>query len=164
MHFTAAFLLFLSLVAPPASGAEAGSPALAFELADLSGKVVSLTEYRGKVVLLNFWSALCAPCVAEMPSLNALHISLQDKGLQVIAVSIDASDRLVKEFLIKQPVAFPVLMDREREVYFDVFAAPVLPVSYLLDRDGIVRETFNGPREWDSPVIKAKMVKLLAEK
>jgi peroxiredoxin len=160
-------LLLLSLTIPAGEmqaaevGPDIGKHAPSFELWDLSEKVVTLSEYRGKVVLLNFWSTLCVPCTAEMPSLNGLHAALGDKGLHVIAVSIDASDRPVKNFVEEKRIAFMVLRDPEKEVFFDEFAGPSLPASYLIDRNGIIREKFNGPREWDAPDMQEKIMKLL---
>ena len=160
-------LLLLSLALPAREihatepGPDIGKHAPSFELRDLSGKTVTLSEYRGKVVLLNFWSTLCVPCTAEMPSLNRLHAALGNKGLHVIAVSIDASDRPVKDFVTEKRIAFTILRDPEKEVFFDEFAGPSLPASYLIDRNGIIREKFTGPREWDSPDMQEKILKLL---
>ena len=142
-------------------GPDVGKHAPSFELRDLSGKTATLTAFKGKVVLLNFWSTLCVPCTAEMPSLNRLHAALGDKGLHVVAVSIDSSDRPVKDFVAEKRIAFMVLRDPEKEVFFDEFAGPSLPASYLIDRNGIIMEKFNGPREWDSPDMQEKILKLL---
>jgi peroxiredoxin len=160
-------LLLLSLTFPAREmraaevGPDIGKHAPSFELRDLSGKTSTLSEYRGKVVLLSFWSTLCVPCTAEMPSLNRLHTALGDKGLHVIAVSIDSSDRPVKDFVAEKRIAFTVLRDPEKEVFFDEFAGPSLPAGYLIDRNGTIMEKFSGPREWDSPEIKDKIMKLL---
>jgi peroxiredoxin len=143
-------------------GIEPGKAAPAIELEDLSGKTVALSEFGGRVVLLNFWSTLCAPCREEMPSLNRLHAALEGRGFLVLSVSIDSSDKLVREFVSAHKIAFPVLLDREKEVFFDEFAGPSLPASYLIDKNGVIRETFSGPREWDSPEMKAKVLKLLS--
>ena len=162
-----AILLLLSLTLPareiPAAevGTDIGMLAPSFELKDLSGKTVTLSDYRGKVVLLNFWSTLCAPCVAEMPSLNRLHDALRDKGFHVIAVSIDGPDRPVKNFVSEKRIAFTVLRDPEKEVFFDLYAGPSLPASYLIDKSGAIAGKENGSREWDSPEIKKEIMKLL---
>jgi peroxiredoxin len=151
-----ALLLSLSFIVPVPdiraadAGLDIGKSAPSFELVDLSGKIVSLSDYRGNIVLLNFWSTLCAPCTAEMPSLNRLHLALKDKGLIVIAVSIDSTDRLVRDFVREKGIFFTVLVDREKEVFFDQYAGPTLPATYLIDRKGVIVEKFSGPREWDS--------------
>jgi peroxiredoxin len=131
-------------------GLDIGKSAPSFELRDLSGKTRTLSDYKGSVVLLNFWSTLCAPCTAEMPSLNRLHMALKDKGVIVVAVSIDSSDRLVRDFVREKGISFTVLLDTEKEVFFDQYAGPSLPATYLIDGNGIIMEKFSGPRDWDS--------------
>jgi peroxiredoxin len=161
------FLLFLFLSVPaqgmcePKTGIEVGNLAPSFELRNLNGEKIALTDYRGKIVLLNFWSTLCVPCTAEMPSLNKLHLTLVDKGFQVLAVSIDTSEKPVKMFVEEKKIVFPVIMDNDKAVFFDDFAGPSLPASYLIDRNGIIIETFSGPRVWDSPDMRSRISKLL---
>ena len=145
-------------------GLEAGKQAPPVELPDLAGNTLSLSQLKGTVVLLNFWSTLCKPCIAEMPSLNSLYGALKDNGLKVIAVSIDGSDKPVREFASQKKIAFTILLDTEKEVFFDQYAGPSLPATYLIDRNGIIVETFNGPWEWDSPEMKSKIVKLLKDR
>jgi peroxiredoxin len=96
-----------------------------------------------------------------MPSLNRLYRTLKDKGIQVLAVSIDASDTPVREFVIKNNIVFSILHDRDKEVFFDQYAGPSLPATYLIDRNGIIVEKFIGPREWDTPDMKNRILKLL---
>jgi peroxiredoxin len=138
-----------------------GSPAPAFELKALDGKTVKLSDLKGKVVLLNFWSTLCAPCTAELPSLNRLYASLRKNGLEVCAVSIDSSDKPVRELVQEKNLTFTVLLDSEKETYFDSYAAPSLPMTYLIDASGVIRQTFPGPQEWDSSAMKEKIVRYL---
>lgn len=165
---TVAFLSASIFAVPPSSaadiGTDAGKQAPPVELPDLSGKTVSLTQYKGKVVLLNFWSTLCAPCTAEMPSLDRLSSALKDEGLVVLAVAIDASDKPVREFAAKNKIALTVLLDKEKETFFDQYAGPTLPTTYLIDRNGTIVEKFTGLREWDSPDMKNKIQKLLEVK
>ena len=168
MHSLLFITLFLSslLMTVPSAiaenpGLEIGKYAPTFELRDLAGQPVALSSLRGKVVLLNFWSTLCEPCTAEMPSLTRLDHDLKNSGFLVLAVSIDSSDKSVREFVREKNIAFAVLRDKEKEVFFDLFAGPSLPASYLLDRKGIIIETFSGPKEWDSPAMKAIILKAL---
>lgn len=141
-----------------------GAPAPAFELKSLDGKIVRPSDLKGKVILLNFWSTRCAPCTAEMPSLNRLYASLRKNGLEVCAVSIDPSDKPVREFVQEKKITFTVLMDSEKETYFDSYAAPSLPMTYLIDGGGVIRQTFSGPQEWDSSAMKEKLVQYLPKK
>ena len=165
---TAISILFLFLTSSAgqafAGGPEIGTQAPPIELTDLAGRTVSLSQFQGKLVLVNFWSTLCKPCVAEMPSLNSLYIALKDQGFHVVAVAIDSTDKPVREFVTKNHIAFTVLLDKEKEVFFDEYASPSLPASYLIDRKGNIIEKFDGPREWDSPEIKNRIMNLLKKR
>lgn len=140
---------------------ETGKYAPAFNLKDINGKKVSLSDLKGKVVLLNFWATTCGPCKAEMPSMNNLHKALCDKGFTVLAVSIDTSERDVRSFISGKGILFPVLMDEDKEVYFDEYAVLGLPTSFLIDRNGVIIEKFLGVRDWDSPDMTNKIMTLL---
>ncbi len=164
--FLLVFSLPFSLQAKQASeiGTEVGRYAPLFELPDLEGRPVKLESLRGSVVLLNFWSTLCAPCMAEMPSLNRLSAALQDKGLRVVSVAVDSNDRPVREYAQKTGIAFTVLLDKGKEVFFDDYAGPSLPSTYLLDRNGAIVEKFNGLQVWDAPEMKSRIMLLLEKK
>lgn len=143
---------------------EIGKSAPAFALADVNGKKVSLADYKGMVVLVNFWATYCGPCKAEMPSLHNLFLALKNDGLIVLAVSRDESTIDVQSFIKKQKITFPVLMDKNQEVSFDQYVVHTLPTSFLIDRDGIIKETIIGEREWDAPDMKKKIGLLLSSK
>ena len=145
-------------------GLNIGQTPPAFELKDLTGKKVAPLDRKGKIILLNFWSTMCAPCVAEMPSLNNLNTALKDKAFEVISVAIDSSDRPVRELVSNYKINFTVLLDLEKEVFFDLYAGPTLPASYLINQNGIIVEKFNGPRDWDSREMKNKILKLLEKR
>lgn len=145
-------------------GTEIGRFAPPIELSDLSGKTVSLESMRGSVVLLNFWSTLCSPCTAEMPSLNRLYTALKEKGLQVVSVAIDSLDAPVREYAAKNNIAFTVLLDSEKEVFFDEYAGPALPATYLIDRNGVIVEKFSGLEVWDAPEMKNRVLLLLEKR
>lgn len=160
-------ILFLTLFVREASCLEiaprVGKIAPPFELSDMSGKKVSYADYKGKVILINFWATFCGPCKKEMPSLNTLFLELQKEGFVILAVSIDSKKKPVKKFLKKKKVDFPVLLDPEQEVYFDEYGVLGLPTSFLIDREGIVIEIIRGERAWTSPEMKEKIKKLLIE-
>lgn len=163
----ALFLSTLFITVPSASAEDAsltiGKLAPRFELKDLAGESVALSSFQGKVVLLNLWSTLCEPCTTEMPSLNRLYSDLKNNGFIVLAVSIDSSDNLVKEFVRDKNISFTILRDKEKEVFFDLFGGPSLPASYLLDRKGIIVETFSGPKKWDSPDMERRILTVLKQ-
>ncbi len=162
---TLLFLFFSPL--PALEAADAGNaqeslkPAPTFELPDINGKKVSLADFKGKVVLINFWATWCGPCKAEMPSLNNLYAAFKNEGFVVLAVSIDPSEKPVRSFVAEKGLTFPVLMDPEKEVYFDQYAAFAMPTSFLIDRKGMIAEKFIGERVWDSQEIKDKVVSVL---
>lgn len=122
-------------------------PAPDFSLTALDGKKISLRELSGKTVLINFWATWCGPCREEMPSLNELAKNFKDRGLEVIGISIDNSDAIIKAFLQEVPVHFPIIRDREMAtaVRYKVFA---YPTTFFLSSDGIVKEKFIGERDW----------------
>jgi|SRR5690348_2966158 len=104
-----------------------GTPAEDFQLVDLTGKAHSLSEHRGKVVLLNFWATWCKPCTTEMPAMQTTYDKLREKGFIVLAVNELEDDAKVEEHIKQYGHTFPVLMDRENKVanQFGVFGLPV---------------------------------------
>lgn len=140
---------------------EVGKLAPAFSLKDINGKKVSVSDLRGKVVLLNFWATTCGPCKTEMPSMSRLYTELRDRGFVVLAVTIDTSEKAVMSFVSAAGVSFPVLLDKDKDVYFDDYAVLGLPTTFLIDKNGIIAEKFVGERDWDSPSIKNKIISLL---
>lgn len=140
---------------------EIGKIAPEFELKDLSGARVRLAEVRGKVVLLNFWAEWCGPCRAEMPFMESLYKAFKDKGLVVLAVSVDRSEKAVKAFVSDKKLTFKVLMDNDKEVSFDQYGVIGLPTTFLIDKKGVVAEKFMGPMEWDSAEMKDTVSRLL---
>ncbi len=146
-------------LAKDAAGTAKSAPT--FTLTDIKSKKVSLSDFKGKVVLLNFWATWCVPCREEMPPLNKLYTDLKNEGFVVLGVSIDPSETPVKSFVTEKNIMYPVLMDSEKEVYFDLYAVLVLPTSFLIDKDGMIVEKILGERDWNSPEMKDKIMKLL---
>lgn len=120
-----------------------GVPAEDFRLADLEGKQQSLSQYRGKVVLVNFWATWCKPCTTEMPAMQTTYDKLRDKGFVVLAINELEDDAKVREHIKQHGHTFPVLMDRDNKVanQFGVFG---LPVSVFIDEKGVVQEYIKG--------------------
>lgn len=166
-HILYIYLLAFSLAVMPGqtypAGAdrEIGRPAPLFELPDVNGKNVLLSGFRGKVVLINFWATWCGPCRAEMPSLNNLYSALKEKGIVVVAISTDTSEKPVRSFMSDKKISFPVLMDKDKEVSFDLYGVTGIPVTFVLDRNGIVIEKIMGEREWDAPAMKENITRIL---
>jgi len=151
------FGLLLVLAAAPALAVKINTPAPDFTLNDLQGQQVTLSAYRGKVVLLNFWSTSCPPCVAEIPSLVSLHRELKGQGLVVLGIALDATEKPVRELVSRLKADYPNLMDSNKDVYFDTYGLFGQPVSVIMDRTGVVREKIIGGLEWTSPQVKSKM-------
>lgn len=140
---------------------DVGKVAPVFQLEDLNGKTVSLKEFRGKVIVLNFWATWCAPCRAEMPSLENLYRNLKDKGLVIIGVSVDSPEKTVQSFVKERGITFPILLDKRKEVSFDDYGVIGLPVTFLIDKKGIIVDKVFGERQWDSEEVKEKIKRLL---
>ena len=127
-----------------------GLPAPNFTFPDLDGKMVSLADFRGKAVLLNIWATWCAPCVAEMPSMQKLYQELKDEGFEILAVSVDESGaEAVKPFMEKHKLGFPVLLDTKGDIKA-LYQATGIPESFIIDKNGMIVEKIIGPREWAS--------------
>lgn len=126
-----------------------------FSLPDLEGKKVSLTDFKGKVVLLNIWATWCAPCVAEMPSMEKLYQELKHEDFEILAISVDESGaEAVKPFLEKHKLSFPVLLDKNGEIK-NLYQTTGIPESFIIDKDEIIVEKIIGPRDWaDSEAIR----------
>jgi peroxiredoxin len=135
-----------------------GAPAL--ELADPEGKVHRLSDYRGKAVLVNFWATWCAPCRAEMPSLERLRRSLEGRPFAILAVNVGESGRVAREFAQQLPVEFQVLLDRDTRTA-KAWGARVLPASFVVGPDGAIRYSHFGDLDWSSEAVRLRIEALL---
>jgi len=145
------FVLLAALTALPAfDGWSMGSrvptvgmQAEDFSLIDLDGKSQSLSQYRGKIVLVNFWATWCKSCTTEMPAMQASFDKLRGKGFVVLAINELEDDAKVREHIKQYGYTYPVLMDRDNKVanQFGVFG---LPVSVFIDQEGRVQEYIKG--------------------
>lgn len=135
-------------------------PAPAFVRSDLAHQSVSLAALRGKVVLLTFWATWCAPCQMEIPHFIAWQKQYGPQGLQIIGVSMDDDDVPVRSLVKKHGLNYPVLMGDEKLglAYGGVLG---LPVTFLIDREGVVRQRFQG--ETDPAKMEAAMVRLVKD-
>lgn len=149
--------LIVFLLPLAAQAVKLNSLAPDFTLKDLQGGRQSLSAYRGNVVILNFWSTTCAPCVVELPSLNDLHRELKGQGLTVLGIALDPSEKPVRELTTKLKIGFPTMSDSGRDVYFDSYGLFGQPVSVIVDRSGLVREKIIGAVEWTSPQMRTKI-------
>ena len=112
---------------------------LNFSAKDINGKDVRLSQYKGQVVLLNFWATWCGPCRREIPSLMALYRDYKDRGFVVLGVSVDKEVRLVKPYAREMKMNYPVLIGAGHEQFNEAFSPFIgFPTSVMLERDGTV--------------------------
>jgi len=138
-----------------------GAPAEEFKLIDLEGKWLSLADYKGKVVLLNFWATWCGPCRVEMPSMEVLYQDFKDKGFEILAISSDHQGSVItRPFVEAKALTFPILHDADYRVS-GTYGIRTLPMSYLIDRQGTLRHRVFGARDWNSPEARELIQELL---
>jgi thiol-disulfide isomerase/thioredoxin len=148
-------LAFFLLVTPAVTLAQTPGSAPPVVLRDLRGRTVRLKDFKGKVVLLNFWATWCPPCRAEIPELVRWQTEYGPKGLQIIGVTYPPTDRReVRNYVRKLKVTYPILLGHKKtKALFD--AGETLPFTVVIDREGKVRENIEGillPEEFDERV------------
>jgi peroxiredoxin len=157
-------LVLLVALALPASAQPLkqwkGGATPALQLQDVDGKLHRLADYRGKVVLLNFWATWCAPCREEMPSMQSLRESLEGRPFAVLAVNVGEGERAARDFGEKMALRFPILLDRDMTAT-RAWSARVLPASYVIGPDGKVAYSYLGAIDWSSPQVKSALERLM---
>ncbi|ODV02498.1 MAG: thioredoxin [Thiobacillus sp. SCN 63-57] len=138
-------------------------PAPDFSLPDTEGKIHKLTDYPGRVVLLNFWATWCPPCRRELPSMEKLYQALKGKPFQVLACDQqeDADTLFAFTGQLDPAPTFPVLLDSNSAVS-KAYGVPGLPTTFLIDKTGQIAYRAVGGREFDHPAIHALIEKLMA--
>jgi cytochrome c biogenesis protein CcmG, thiol:disulfide interchange protein DsbE len=126
-----------------------GKTAPDFALTDLNDKPQRLSDFRGKVVFLNFWATWCKPCREEMPSMEVLHKNFEKDGLVVLAVSIDrvTTTKDIPPFIKGMNLTFPVLVDSWGKTD-KPYKRMGVPETFIIDQQGVIREIIIGPRDW----------------
>jgi peroxiredoxin len=119
-----------------------GKPAPAFRLKTFDGKGVSLADYRGKVVLLDFWATFCPPCVQALPELQALHAKNASRGFAVVGVTVDDRAALVQKATSRAKVAYPIL--KATPEVWNAYKVNALPALILVGRDGKIIKRYGG--------------------
>lgn len=131
-----------------------GGVAPSFTLKDLTGKEVSLADYRGKVVIIDFWATWCPPCRKELPHIQKIYDKYRDKGVTVLAITSESNIEKVKDFIEEGGYSFPILIDRRGEAN-SAYGIRAIPMLFVLDKEGIIQHIHRGY----SPEIEATLSK-----
>lgn len=159
----ACLLLAVPRLAPALEHAPGSGPAApALALPDLQGRMHRLSDYRGKVVLLNFWASWCAPCRAEMPSIERLRRTLRGEPFAVLAVNVDEDARAARRFVERTGIGFTVLVDPDARAARE-WGTRALPTTFIIGPDGRVRFRHVGARDWSDSEARAAIEGLMLQ-
>jgi len=139
------------------------TPIVDFTLPDLQGNQVSLSAFKGKVVLLNFWATWCPPCRKEIPSMERLYKKYGDQGFEIVGVDLQESHATVADFVKEFGMTYTVLLDNKGETGA-TYGARSIPTSYIIDRSGNAVSGVVGTKEWDSDEVTRYIQALLDAK
>jgi peroxiredoxin len=143
-----------------------GKPALDFQGTDLKGEELSLKEYRGQVVLLDFWATWCGPCIAEMPKVKKTYAKYKDQKFQIVGISLDRSIEPLETYIEKETLGWLHYWDKSREVR-TLYGVRAIPSTFLIDGEGIIRKANLGGFNVESAVaelVKENLAKPAAKK
>jgi len=126
--------------------------AFEFSLLDTEGKRHLLKQYRGKVVLLNFWATWCPPCRFELPSMERAYKKFKNKNIEILAINIGEDADTIFTFTADYPVSFPLLMDLDSKI-INQYPVIGLPTTFIVDTQGHLRYRAVGTRNWDDESI-----------
>jgi len=127
----------------PVEGTQAGNLAPDFQLQNLDGQTVSLSNLRNKPVLINFWATWCSPCRSEMPYIQEIYEEWADKELVVLAINIGESSSKAEEFMQSNNLSFTVLLDTKQDVA-QKYNIQYIPTTFFIDKDGIIQDKMIG--------------------
>ena len=138
----------------------AGDNAPDFLVVTETGKKLNVKDFGGKVLILNFWASWCGPCVEEAPSLDAFNRAMAPQGVVVLGVSIDRNEKMYKRFLKDYNISFETSRDPDWEVNTR-YGTFIFPETYIIGKDGKVREKIIAAQNWMDPVFVARVKALL---
>lgn len=136
-------------------------PSIEFQLPDLQGNDVKLSDYLGQVVFLNFWATWCGPCRSEMPSMEKVYNDLKDEGFVILAVDLAEDGNTVQNFVDELGLTFPVVLDKTGEVGA-AYDARSIPTTYLIGRDGNILGRAIGVRPWEEDSYRDLFLEILS--
>jgi peroxiredoxin len=155
-------LVLIFFVPLPGYSGQIGTMAPAFSLVDVNGSVITLEQFKGKVVFLAFWAPWCIPCRQELPELDKLYKKYHNEGLEVIGISIDTSEKNVAAFLQKVALDIHVVIDKESEVS-DAYRVSSLPTGFIIGRNGIIHRVYKGFDKGSLPLYEKEIDALLKQ-
>lgn len=146
-----------------ASAISVGDTVPSFKARSIDGnKNVSVDDYRGKVVLIDFWASWCPPCLKSFPKYDDLRKEIGTTDFEIVAINVDENTEDAKKFLSKHPVAFPIAKD-PKGVLPGVFGVKAMPTSFLIDKNGVVKYVHAAFKDGDIEKLKVEIEKLIAE-
>lgn len=156
-----AFLLHLPLCVNAAAQGSMPDRVPLFTLEDLTGNQVRLEDYRGMVVMINFWATWCAPCVEELPTMEALQTSWSEKPFEIIAINLAEDREIVSRFIDRLGIkfSFPIVLD-PGGVVADTYKVRGLPATLLVDKNGLFAFGGVGERDWNSEAVRQEILPL----
>jgi cytochrome c biogenesis protein CcmG, thiol:disulfide interchange protein DsbE len=154
----AALTLLLSACDTGSKPPRIGTVAPDFNVQD-SDRKLALNQFRGEIVVLNFWATWCMPCIEEMPSLVQLQQRLKDRGVTVLAVSVDTDAGAYRRFLHDHNISLLTVRD-EKQQSNNLYGTFKFPETYIIDRNGVMRRKFIGAVDWSQPEITEFLTKL----
>jgi len=163
IFFSLLLAVFLNVFFPVASvaeietGIEIGDKAPDFTLSTLDGEEVQLSDFEGEEILLNFWATWCPPCREEMPDIQKFYDQHDVTVLAVNLTDTEMNKENVNVFIEEFEFTFPILMDEEAEIS-NLYRVNPIPVSYMLDSDGVIQHKAYGPMDYETMVEKLEMV------
>lgn len=131
---------------------EKGDAAVDVTLHDLDGKTVKLSQFKGKVFMLNFWATWCPPCREEMPSMDALYKKFKGADFVMLLVSIDDKADTIRDFMKRNNYTMPVYHDASRDAG-SAYGITGVPETLIIDRNGMIAEKIIGPLDWMKPEV-----------
>ena len=157
-----AFLLTACSQPQPPQVATVGSPAPDFTLTDTKGKTWQLAELRGKVVFVNFWATWCPPCREELPAMQKVHGFMPEDRFVMLTILSNDEPAFAEALAAKIGATFPILTDPQNTAA-QAYGITGVPETFIIDKQGILREKFIGALQWDSPQAMEMLMRYVAQ-
>jgi peroxiredoxin len=144
-------------------GPRVGFRAPVFSIPTLNGNTLDLSNYRGKVIMINFWATWCGPCRIEMPSMEDLYSKYGGKDFEILAVNGGEDRNLVQPFIKNLNLSFPILLDQQFEIH-NQYQVTAIPSTFLVDKSGVITHRFFGFMDWTNDHSREIITKLIKAK